>query len=94
MTNMLAIILLTGIIKISSHFKLRDVGDACAGDSGGAYVMSDGTRWFQTGIVSHGAGCDKRKFYGIYTHVGKYYDWIKVKTEFHKEEVDEFLGNN
>ncbi|XP_041378881.1 uncharacterized protein LOC121391255 [Gigantopelta aegis] len=54
-------------------------GDACAGDSGGAFVMEYHGRWIQVGIVSWGVGCDRQNQYGYYTHVGKFYDWI-IKT--------------
>ena len=51
-------------------------GDACAGDSGGAFVMEYHGRWIQVGIVSWGVGCDRQNQYGYYTHVAKFYDWI------------------
>lgn len=51
-------------------------GDACAGDSGGPYVMEYSGRFVLVGIVSWGVGCDRDNQYGYYTHVSRYYDWI------------------
>ena len=66
---------------------IRRTGDTCRGDSGGALVMVAQNRWVQTGIVSFGIGCDKGN-YGIYTNVGKFYDWIKAITKFDEEVVE------
>lgn len=52
--------------------------DACAGDSGGPLMTWDeqaGT-WVQIGIVSAGAGCAEPGYYGLYTEVADYFDWI------------------
>ncbi|KAK7503581.1 hypothetical protein BaRGS_00005120, partial [Batillaria attramentaria] len=51
-------------------------GDACAGDSGGPYIMEYSGRFVLVGIVSWGVGCDRENQYGYYTHVSRYYDWI------------------
>ena len=66
---------------------VKNVGAACKGDAGGALVMEAHNRWIQTGIVSFGIGCDKGN-YGIYTNVGKFYDWIKNITKFHLEDIE------
>ncbi|XP_053378376.1 uncharacterized protein LOC128548056 [Mercenaria mercenaria] len=71
--------------------KIERTGDTCGGDSGGGLVMATSTRWVQTGIVSWGMGCDVNKYYGIYTDVGKLYNWIEGVTHFSEEEVPEFL---
>ena len=57
------------------------VVDSCQGDSGGPLVVrsKDRANWVQAGIVSFGIGCGRPGFYGIYTRVSKYLDWIKAK---------------
>lgn len=53
--------------------------------------MATDDRWVLTGIVSWGVGCDKANFYGVYTNVGVFYDWIKKKSKFDEEQVENFL---
>ncbi|XP_055881580.1 uncharacterized protein LOC106071829 isoform X2 [Biomphalaria glabrata] len=60
-------------------YSRRMRGDACEGDSGGAYVLEFSGRSVQAGIVSWGVGCDRENHYGYYTHVANYYDWIMEK---------------
>lgn len=50
--------------------------DSCVGDSGGPLVTSIDGRLAQVGIVSFGAGCAEPFFYGVYTNIGAYVDWI------------------
>jgi hypothetical protein len=55
--------------------------DSCQGDSGGplmAYDASD--QKFQVGVVSWGAGCAEAGWYGIYTRVSAYAEWIQSHT--------------
>ena len=51
--------------------------DACQGDSGGPLVFlgSNGT-FVQGGIVSWGRDCAREHFYGVYTNLAYFYDWI------------------
>ncbi|KAH9509765.1 hypothetical protein Btru_045146 [Bulinus truncatus] len=60
-------------------YSRRMRGDACEGDSGGAYVIEFSGRSVQAGIVSWGVGCDRENHYGYYTHVANYYHWIMDK---------------
>ncbi len=51
--------------------------DACHGDSGGPLVVPDGEGgWQLAGLVSFGIGCARPTFYGVYTRVSQYHDWI------------------
>ncbi|XP_005090873.3 uncharacterized protein LOC101859905 [Aplysia californica] len=56
-------------------------GDACAGDSGGPYVIEFSGRSILAGIVSWGVGCDRENHYGYYTYAAHYYDWIMEHME-------------
>ncbi|XP_071746633.1 transmembrane protease serine 9 [Lepeophtheirus salmonis] len=61
----------------------RQGKDSCSGDSGGPMVKAKGDKWVQIGIVSWGIGCGKSHFPGVYTRVGKMYEWItKVIEKF------------
>ncbi len=54
--------------------------DACQGDSGGPLIVADGHgHWKQTGIVSFGIGCAEPDYYGVYTRVSRYIDWISAQ---------------
>ena len=66
--------------------KARRSGGVCGGDAGEAFVMYDGNRWVQTGIVAFGLGCD-RGYYDVFTNVGHFYDWIRTHTGFDKEYI-------
>ena len=54
--------------------------DACSGDSGGALVVRRPEGYAQIGIVSWGKGCGLANFYGVYTRVSAFDDWIAAKT--------------
>jgi secreted trypsin-like serine protease len=55
--------------------------DACSGDSGGPLVVrrSEGG-YVQIGIVSWGRGCGLANYYGVYTRVSAFNEWIGAKT--------------
>ena len=56
--------------------------------------MATSTRWVLTGIVSWGRGCDVDKYYGVYTNVGMFFDWIEQISKFSEEEVPDFMKQN
>ncbi len=55
--------------------------DACSGDSGGPLLLWDAEslRWIQTGIVSAGAGCAEPGYYGLYTRLADFGEWINAE---------------
>lgn len=51
--------------------------DSCQGDSGGPLVVFNGPAGPElVGVVSHGTGCAKPRYYGVYTRVSRFEDWI------------------
>jgi len=52
--------------------------DSCQGDSGGPVVVQDAQgSWKQIGIVSWGRGCAEPKYFGVYSKLSAYVDFIK-----------------
>jgi len=52
--------------------------DACNGDSGGPMVCEDEEgEAYLCGIVSWGIGCARPYYYGVYTQVSHYANWIQ-----------------
>lgn len=54
--------------------------DSCQGDSGGPLVTKYKETVFLLGIVSWGKGCARQGYYGIYTRVSNYLEWIHNRT--------------
>lgn len=50
--------------------------DSCVGDSGGPLVVRHQGEYQQVGIVSFGYGCAQPNYYGIYTNIGYFINWI------------------
>jgi secreted trypsin-like serine protease len=52
--------------------------DSCSGDSGGPMMVPavSGNGWLQAGVVSWGQGCAEPGYYGVYTRVAEFKDWI------------------
>ncbi|MDY6973670.1 MAG: trypsin-like serine protease [Thermodesulfobacteriota bacterium] len=56
--------------------------DTCQGDSGGPLMVDDGQgSYAQAGIISWGEGCALAGYYGIYTRVSRYIDWISTRVD-------------
>lgn len=55
--------------------------DSCQGDSGGALMTLDDSTatWKQIGVVSWGQGCAAPNFYGVYTRISHYADWVAAQ---------------
>lgn len=50
--------------------------DTCGGDSGGPLIVQDRNTWRLAGITSWGEGCGEPGYYGVYTRVSQFVDFI------------------
>ncbi len=50
--------------------------DSCNGDSGGPLITNEGGEPLQVGVVSWGEGCGLENYYGVYTRVAAFQDWM------------------
>jgi secreted trypsin-like serine protease len=53
--------------------------DTCQGDSGGPLIIQQKGQWHLAGITSNGYGCARAHYYGIYTRVSRYLNFINSK---------------
>ena len=51
--------------------------DACQGDSGGPLICSIDEKAVLVGVVSHGSGCGKAGYPGIYAKIDYFKEWLK-----------------
>lgn len=51
--------------------------EACRGDDGSPLVTYYKTTHFLMGVVGWGKGCPKQGYYGVYTTVANYLDWVE-----------------
>ncbi|GAB6024238.1 hypothetical protein CHUAL_008933 [Chamberlinius hualienensis] len=56
---------------------IRGGQDACQGDSGGPLLVKSKGKWLQIGIISWGVGCARPNYYGVYTRLSEFQNWIK-----------------
>ncbi|XP_057376100.2 chymotrypsin-like protease CTRL-1 [Daphnia carinata] len=58
--------------------------DTCQGDSGSPLLVrsSSGSPWTVAGIVSHGKGCARPEYPGVYTRVTSFRPWIRFHLLF------------
>ncbi len=55
--------------------------DSCQGDSGGPLVVNSPNGWRQIGVVSWGIGCARDEYYGVYTRLINYLDWVNENAQ-------------
>lgn len=55
--------------------------DSCQGDSGAPLMFWRYGHIYVVGLVSFGLGCGRPSYYGVYTRVSSYLNWIYERTE-------------
>lgn len=69
----------TGVVISDNMMCAGSLGqDSCQGDSGGGLFVSDPEKKEDplAGVVSFGIGCARPSFFGVYTRVSQFRDWI------------------
>lgn len=68
---------------LSSSDSILDGVDTCYGDSGGPLSVLIGDRWKLLGITSWGYSCASRLYWGVYTNVSAFSEWLveNIKAE-------------
>ncbi|MBX2837000.1 MAG: serine protease [Gammaproteobacteria bacterium] len=61
--------------QVCAGFKNGGI-DSCSGDSGGPLFVSVDGVTHQAGITSFGNGCAEPNFYGVYSEVAHFTDWL------------------
>jgi len=59
------------------------------GDSGGPLVCGTDQRALLMGIVSWGVGCGEARSPGVYTHIARYYPWIRQQMSRYEGRVSD-----
>jgi secreted trypsin-like serine protease len=62
--------------KLASSVSAEDGVDACNGDSGGPLLVNTPSGLKLAGLVSWGYACGSEKYWGVYTRVANYFDWL------------------
>ncbi len=71
--------------------------DSCLGDSGGPLMALQGGEYRQIGVVSFGRGCAEPNFYGVYSRVSFYKQWISDIagiTDFENPDSSNGIGSD
>merc|ERR1712212_839768 len=67
--------------------------DACAGDSGGPFVVNRNGHHYLVGVVSYGRGCARPEYPGVYSKVYHYLPWINQVVGEKKQTETEITTN-
>lgn len=52
--------------------------DSCRGDDGSPLVTAYGSTHFLTGVVGWGRGCTHPGYYGVYTNMANFVEWVEA----------------
>ncbi|XP_023252161.1 coagulation factor VII-like [Seriola lalandi dorsalis] len=55
--------------------------ESCRGDDGSPLVTLYGSTHFLTGVVGWGRGCSQPGYYGVYTKMANFVDWVETITK-------------
>jgi len=68
--------------------------DACAGDSGGPFIVAKNGHHYLVGVVSYGRGCARPEYPGVYSNVLHYLSWINSVVGQRKKPETEDTTND